>query len=469
MAKRICIYGGTFDPAGLHHRQIAIELAKLYDLVVVVPCGPRFDKLTVNDRSPIHRAISVHWTFLGLERIEVDYSDLERDRFTRTHELVERYQAKYPDAEIYIYVGSDNFERDSGGVSKIGRVWAQAEQMLAQNHFTIHIRDGYPIHQDDWPRHYQVVEINVPGSSSQIRDAMYQRQPYEHMVMPEVAEHMRLFDVYGSRAVSVHSAEHQLFEPRPRFVVDQGNPRSQSIFERLQHLVDPSRWSDNGFNCICPVAGDGGVLPTFRDQWQARLPFICFNAGTVGYMLNDVPDEVEQGFLRQYFQLYHFPLLLVRYQTLNGETGEFYAVNEAELIVPRGQARLAVYINGEQMMSEVPGSGILVCGTLGSSGANSSCGGPLLRLESQDLVITGDRIPREFPWKHSQISGDDTVRVVNLFPERRPTRLDSDERPAIENVVEMTIRQSRLASIMIGSFPGIGLEHKRLRHQFPLM
>ena len=56
MTKRIAVFGGTFNPPGLHHRAIAIELSKHFDEVVIVPCGPRDDKPKTKDVEPIARA-----------------------------------------------------------------------------------------------------------------------------------------------------------------------------------------------------------------------------------------------------------------------------------------------------------------------------------------------------------------------------------------------------------------------------
>src|SRR3712207_6078098 len=102
MAHTIAVYGGSFDPPGLHHRRIVDELRQHFDHVVVVPCGPRPDKRAGCD--PVHRAALTDLAFGGLGRVEVDLFELEQATFTRTHALDRRYAGR---GEVWHVVGTD--------------------------------------------------------------------------------------------------------------------------------------------------------------------------------------------------------------------------------------------------------------------------------------------------------------------------------------------------------------------------
>ena len=67
---RLALFGGSFNPPGLHHRQIAETLARHFDEVIVIPCGPRPDKPITNDVEPIHRAALADLTFARLARTD---------------------------------------------------------------------------------------------------------------------------------------------------------------------------------------------------------------------------------------------------------------------------------------------------------------------------------------------------------------------------------------------------------------
>src|SRR5512133_3924692 len=102
--RSIAVFGGSFNPPGMHHRRIAERLAREFDEVVVVPCGPRPDKPITDDVPPTHRAAMVDLGFRGLERVRVELFDLETSTFTRTYQLEERFQAS---GDVYHVVGTD--------------------------------------------------------------------------------------------------------------------------------------------------------------------------------------------------------------------------------------------------------------------------------------------------------------------------------------------------------------------------
>src|SRR3982751_986338 len=118
MSRTIAVYGGTFNPPGLHHRRIVQELRRHFDHVVVVPCGPRPDKPC--DVEPVFRAAMADLAFRGIDGVEVDLFDLEQATFTRTHELDRRYAHR---GELWHVVGSDLITGGAWGDSFIHRSW----------------------------------------------------------------------------------------------------------------------------------------------------------------------------------------------------------------------------------------------------------------------------------------------------------------------------------------------------------
>lgn len=106
MTKRIAIFGGSFDPPGLHHYEIAKALSEEFDKVIIVPCGPRPDKVSTNDVEAIHRATMVDLTFRNLKNVEVELFDLENATFTRTHHLEEKFSQE---GELWHVIGTRVF------------------------------------------------------------------------------------------------------------------------------------------------------------------------------------------------------------------------------------------------------------------------------------------------------------------------------------------------------------------------
>ena len=79
MHRKIAVYGGSFNPPGLHHRHIVQELCRHFDSVLVVPCGPRPEKPSNDSIPPVYRAAMADVIFSGLPQVEVDLFDLERE------------------------------------------------------------------------------------------------------------------------------------------------------------------------------------------------------------------------------------------------------------------------------------------------------------------------------------------------------------------------------------------------------
>src|SRR5688572_25205873 len=120
MKRTVAVFGGNFNPPGLRHRRIAEELTRNFDEVVIVPCGPRPDKIVTNDIDPLYRAALTTIAFRGVKGIEIDHFDLEQESFTRTCELEMRYGGR---GEVWHVIGSDLIEGGKEGKSTIQRYW----------------------------------------------------------------------------------------------------------------------------------------------------------------------------------------------------------------------------------------------------------------------------------------------------------------------------------------------------------
>ena len=115
---RIAIYGGSFNPPGRHHRAVVEVLAREFDEVRVIPCGPRPDKAVTGLLPPVYRAALADLAFGGMPRVVVDLFDLEQDTFTRNWDLQQRYA---PLGEVWHVVGTDLVEGGRGGSRRFRR------------------------------------------------------------------------------------------------------------------------------------------------------------------------------------------------------------------------------------------------------------------------------------------------------------------------------------------------------------
>ena len=188
MKKKIALFGGSFNPPGIHHRKIVENLITDFDEVIIVPCGPRPDKLTTNDIEPIHRAVMCDMTFRNLPKVRVELFDLENGTFTRTHELEHMFTSE---GEIHHIIGTD---LSSGGADKqslIHRAWQHGEFLWNNSNFVVVWRDdGTPINEASYPPHSKLVNFGINGQSSEIREKIFCREPFEDYVVEEVQKYI---------------------------------------------------------------------------------------------------------------------------------------------------------------------------------------------------------------------------------------------------------------------------------------
>ena len=198
MTKRIAVFGGSFNPPGLHHRAIAEELSRHFDEVVVVPCGPRPDKPATNEVGTVARAAMVDVTFRNLPGVRVDLFDLEQATFTRTHRLEEIYR---DEGEVWHVVGTDLTEPGEDGRSFIQRSWVKGEEIWGSLRFAIFVRPGYDAPESELPPHHKLFPMQMTGASATIRERVFKHEPTTDLVTEEVAAYIERYGLYRGAAV----------------------------------------------------------------------------------------------------------------------------------------------------------------------------------------------------------------------------------------------------------------------------
>lgn len=196
MAKEIILYGGCFDPPGIHHCIVLSALRQIHkqSMIVVVPCGKRMDKANIHV-DPQHLMEMARLTFGSLEKfgIFLDLFDLENDCFTPTHELVGRYQEQ---GEIWNFVGADIIAGGAEGVSKIHKDWARGKQDFNELNFIVGHRDGVDWTENDLPSRSRVIHVRSTGNSTAIRKLCGKNERYDHLVLPAIGAYIEENKLY---------------------------------------------------------------------------------------------------------------------------------------------------------------------------------------------------------------------------------------------------------------------------------
>jgi NAD+ kinase len=462
MTNKVALFGGSFNPSAVHHRAVVEALVPHFDKIIVIPCGPRPDKEQTNDIEPVHRAVMADLTFRGIPKVHVDLFDLEHATFTKTHKLDELYGLR-EGGEIWHVVGTDLVAGGKDGQSPIQRQWEEGAALWHRCRFVVIARDGYPYDPADLPPKSMVIAGPRGGSSTDIRERAFRRQPYADLVVPEVAAYVERYNLYRG-AAPARTTRLRLSDPRPFVFADDRNPNAKAIAERLAGIAT----TEDAANCIVAVGGDGTMLRAIRKHWRRRLPFVGLNAGHRGYLLNEIGEEMQDPhFLFDDLRVHQLPQLYVECQEMRGDRFGFYAFNDAWVACGTGQcAWLEVKVDGQARIKKLVADGALVSTAAGSTGYARSMGATPLLVDSQGWLVVGNNVLEPRFWKSAPLSFDSTVEIESLDLAKRPIRafIDGQDRGV---VCGMRVRPSRVASVELAFAPHRDMAAKLAEDLFP--
>lgn len=453
--KKIAIFGGSFNPPGLHHRRLVKELAgrHQFDEILVIPCGGRPDKPTLDDVAPIHRAVMTDLTFGNIPSVKVLLFDLEHDTYTPAWKLQEMFGAK---AEVWHVVGLDLLEGGGRGESQIQTSWQRGPEIWEKLNFAVFPREGFGLQPNDLPPHHQVFQNKQgSGSSNNIREKIFHGEPFEHIVDSRMADYIKRYGLYrGAEPRLVHPVS--LREPKFLFVVDEHNPSAVAYAESLRGLEN----KENP-NAIMVFGGDGTMLRAVRTHWRKRLPFVGVNHGHHGFLLNKVSPDFHEPLVS-----YHTPLLYVEALGKDGISHEGVAFNDAWVErVTLNSAWVEVRVDDQVMVEKLEGDGILVATPAGSTAYASHMGAGPLPISAQTIILVGSNV-KPFGWKMSYLPTSAKVEFRALAPEYRPLEGVVDS-VSLGEVISLKARVSRIAAVELLFDPNEDIQQKLLEAQFP--
>lgn len=462
MAPRLAVYGGSFNPPGIHHRRLVERLVGLFDRIVIRPCGLRRDKLTNNGVEPFHRATLTDLAFAGLSGVEVDHRDLEQDVFTPTWQLQEQYADQ---GDVWHVVGSDLIVGGAQGQAQIQH-WQRGDEVWRSLHFIVIERDGFPIESDDLPPHHQVIRPKFTGSSTDIRSRLFRFEPVASVVTPTVDAYIRRYGLYQG-ALPRSTPAITFGTPRISFVVDERNARAVT---EADHLATITSVDDRHPDLIVVLGGDGTMLRAIRQHWRRRVPFLGLNYGTVGFLLNDLPRGLTPSMLGQPWLIRHAPLLYVETTDEDGQVHHDLGFNDAYVDAEAGSAAwIEVSVDDRVVIPRLVGDGALVATAAGSSAYARAMGATPIAIGTPSLVLAGSNVFLPAGWHHAQLDINSAIRLRNVDPTpghgKRPLLGFIDGLPQ-GRVAEMTVRTSRVASVELAFQPDHDPRQKLTRLQF---
>ena len=107
-AKRLGIFGGSFDPPHIAHLALAKHAIAQFHLneLRIIPTGDAWHKARTLTPSP-HRLAMTRLAFAEVPQAVVDPRELDREGATYTFDTLQELKAEQPDADLYLFIGAD--------------------------------------------------------------------------------------------------------------------------------------------------------------------------------------------------------------------------------------------------------------------------------------------------------------------------------------------------------------------------
>ena len=107
-AKRLGIFGGSFDPPHTAHIALAKHAIEQFDLAElrIIPTGDAWHKARTLTPSP-HRLVMTRLAFADVPQTVVDQREIDRQGASYTVDTLEELKAENPEANLYLFIGAD--------------------------------------------------------------------------------------------------------------------------------------------------------------------------------------------------------------------------------------------------------------------------------------------------------------------------------------------------------------------------
>lgn len=181
----------------------------------------------------------------------------------------------------------------------------------------------------------------------------------------------------------------------------------------------------DSYDCVIALGGDGTILQASRDLRKTKIPIVGVNLGTMGFLAEVEPEQIEAVLDRLIADDYQIEermnIVGEVYKaggTKKGEERILVHRDEAlnDIVITRaGYSRiigLKVYVNG-RVMELYEADGVIVSTPTGSTGYNLSAGGPIVSPKT-DIIILTPISPHSLTSKSIVLSGDDEIEIEIL-------------------------------------------------------
>ncbi|HEU0118003.1 MAG TPA: NAD kinase [Alphaproteobacteria bacterium] len=237
--------------------------------------------------------------------------------------------------------------------------------------------------------------------------------------------------------------------------------------DALKALTNQYGQSDiKGADAVVALGGDGQVLKTLYEVMECGKPvFAMRRTESIGFLCNDYHMENLEARIAKAHKVALHPLQ-IEAVTGAGKKQSGFAINEVSVIRETAQsARLRIAVDGKERIAQYSGDGMLVSTPAGSTAYNHSCGGPIMPLNANTLVMTAISGYRPRRWSYAVLPQDSVVEITALETAKRPVRIEAGP-CVISNAASAKIWLDRKKTLTLMFDPDQHLGERIVREQF---
>ncbi len=200
LARRVGLFGGTFDPPHVGHLVTAVNVRHALDLdlvVMMVANVPWQKEGTRRITAPLDRLAMVEAAVAEVPGLVAGAAEIELGGPSYTADTLVTLAAAYPGAELFTIVGDD-------AAAGIG-TWERYREVVERSALVVVDRPGGPVElPDDVPW----IRVEVPRlevSSTDLRSRFTDGRPLDYLVTEPVLDVIRSRGLYQDAPPSVPS------------------------------------------------------------------------------------------------------------------------------------------------------------------------------------------------------------------------------------------------------------------------
>lgn len=147
-----------------------------------------------------------------------------------------------------------------------------------------------------------------------------------------------------------------------------------------------------GTECVIVLGGDGTLIQAARDLSSINVPVFGINIGTLGYLTEIDMEQAFPAIDRIMADEYNIDTrMILRGKVYRGDDKLYSDIALNDIVINRmGSLKIInfdIFVNGEYLIT-YPADGLIVSTPTGSTAYNLSAGGPIVRPQTDCIVMT---------------------------------------------------------------------------------